>query len=76
MNKLDENPQVEELLLAEMEKNVADTRDWCNFQIDSSHNIIAFSSGLGDGVYPSYFGYDENNEICCLVTDFGLYEDE
>ncbi|MBA4550093.1 DUF4241 domain-containing protein [Thermoactinomyces intermedius] len=73
---LDDNPQYEDLLLAEMEKNYAPTRDWCNFEIDSSLNIIAFKSGLGDGFYPSYWGYDENNEVCCLVTDFGLFVDE
>jgi hypothetical protein len=33
-------------------------------------NILAFSSGLKVGTFPSYFGYDKNNKICCLVTDF------
>jgi len=39
--------------------------------IDSGEkNLACFSSGYGDGSYPSYFGYDDSNEICRLVTDF------
>lgn len=33
------------------------------------HNIVAFSSGWGDGAYPSYWGI-RNGKICCLITDF------
>ncbi len=33
-------------------------------------NMLMFSSGFGDGRYPSYFGYDQNGQVCCLVTDF------
>lgn len=33
-------------------------------------NLIAFSSGWGDGCYPSFFGYDAHNSLVCLVTDF------
>lgn len=33
-------------------------------------NFACFSSGFGDGSYPSYFGYDDKGEICRLVTDF------
>lgn len=52
--------------------------DWLNWTIpDSDLNIVLFSSGYGDGYYPSYFGYDENNEICALYTVFiDLNEDE
>ncbi|WP_449419990.1 DUF4241 domain-containing protein [Phormidium nigroviride] len=32
-------------------------------------NIIAFTSGLGDGFFPTYFGYDINNNIVSVVTD-------
>jgi hypothetical protein len=35
-------------------------------------NVIAFSSGWGDGCYASYWGYDVDNKIVCLVTDFDL----
>lgn len=36
--------------------------DWDDF--------VCFTSGLGDGCYPSYFGLDEDGRPCCLVTDF------
>ena len=35
-------------------------------------NFAAFSSGFGDGSYPSYWGYDVDGGVVCLVTDFGL----
>ncbi|VTR96275.1 Putative uncharacterized protein OS=Streptomyces pristinaespiralis ATCC 25486 GN=SSDG_04266 PE=4 SV=2: DUF4241 [Gemmata massiliana] len=38
-------------------------------------NLIAFSSGYGDGRYPSYWGLDERGDAVCLVTDFGLLVD-
>lgn len=37
---------------------------------DSQHNVAAFSSGYGDGVYPSFWGFDKNGELCSLITDF------
>lgn len=54
------------------------TWSWANMCIDekSQANIIAFSSGLGDGTYPSYFGYDEKNEVSKIVTDFLLFDSE
>ena len=36
------------------------------------HNIACFSTGLGDGFYASYVGYDSTGQICRLLTDFGL----
>lgn len=41
---------------------------------DSNHNVVAFSSGFGDGAYPSYWGYDDIGELCCLITDFRIIE--
>lgn len=38
----------------------------------SGANVVAFSSGWGDGEYPSYWGLDEAGEIVCLLTDFCL----
>jgi hypothetical protein len=39
---------------------------------DTGANLVAFSSGYGDGAYPSFWGIDESGELCCLVTDFGI----
>lgn len=68
-----DNPQYDERILEAMKMNYADTRDWTNYQIDPSSNIVTFSTGLGDGYYASYWGYNDKNEICCLVSDFDLY---
>lgn len=39
-------------------------------------NLLVFSSGLGDGRYPSYFGYDSEGRPSCLVTDFLIIDGE
>ena len=48
--------------------------DWLDYSIgvEPCTNIIVFSSGEGDGVYPSYFGHDADGDIVCLATDFGI----
>lgn len=45
-----------------------------NVAIDPSSglNLIAFTSGFGDGSYASYWGFDAEDRLVCLVTDFGL----
>lgn len=52
--------------------------DWLNFNIpESKYNIVLFQSGYGDGFYPSYFGYDDNDEICALYIVFiDLFADD
>ena len=32
-------------------------------------NIVVFQTGFGDGVYSSWWGFNENGEVVCLVTD-------
>lgn len=45
--------------------------DWVNFTIPNTElNIPIFASGWGDGVYPSYFGYDKNGELCGFYIHF------
>lgn len=45
--------------------------DWINFEIPGSDlSIPMIQSGFGDGVYPVYFGYDKNNQICQVVIRF------
>jgi hypothetical protein len=45
-----------------------------NFVLDpaSGANVIAFSSGFGDGQYSTYIGLDEEGQVARIVTDFGL----
>jgi hypothetical protein len=40
----------------------------------SGANIIAFTSGAGDGVYTCYWGYDSNGAAVGLLTDFGTFD--
>lgn len=34
----------------------------------SKNSFVMISSGFGDGFYQSYWGYDDNNEICELIV--------
>lgn len=45
--------------------------DWLNWNIPESQlNIPIFASGWGDGYYPTYFGYDENHNLCGVYIQF------
>lgn len=37
-----------------------------------AHNLATFSTGVGDGCYSTYIGYDATGKVCRLLTDFGL----
>ncbi len=43
---------------------------------NTDNNIVAFSSGFGDGAYPSFWGFDEAGNRCCLITDFITIQEE
>ncbi len=67
----------DDFFAAEFKKNAKDQNDpedigdWINFQLPNSElNITMFHSGYGDGVYPAYWGIDENGEVVSLVIDF------
>ena len=51
---------------------------WASIQVSDTTeaNVMAFTSGYGDGHYPSYWGYDEESNLACLVTDFILFRKE
>lgn len=59
----------------QMVKTYVHTWAWVDYVLDADTgvNVIAFSSGWGDGMYPSYWGLDEAGAIVCLVTDFGVF---
>lgn len=48
-----------------------ESREW---PLDGSTdlNVITFTSGWGDGGYPSCWGYDANDKPVYLATDFGI----
>lgn len=60
-----------EALDDELENSYVDTYSTANVAFpNTENNIVAFSSGFGDGAYPSYWGFDEAGNRSCLITDF------
>lgn len=59
----------------EMEANVDEGR-WAFVQFEDDLTAFLFTSGYGDGVYPAYWGFDENDALACLVIDFGVFIEE
>ncbi len=37
-------------------------------------NIVIFASGWNNGTFPTYYGFDKNNKLARLVTDFMVIE--
>lgn len=37
-------------------------------------NVVIFASGWNNGTFPSYYGFDKNNKLARLVTDFMVIE--
>ena len=56
--------------------DVADWKSSVDVTVDpaTGTNVIGFSSGFGDGAYPSWFGLDANGEPLVLLTDFGILD--
>lgn len=82
MSRLDaaiaSQPDCWEQVNARMEETYVHTWSWTEeTRFGEDGNIFLFSSGLGDGAYPSFFGLDASGDPSCLVTDFCvLGEDE
>lgn len=39
-----------------------------------NYNLAIFTTGLGDGCYSAYIGFDKDGKPCRLLTDFGLVD--
>jgi hypothetical protein len=74
--RLDAEPEFHEQIAAALRASYRDTRDWADIRPAASTpaNAILFSSGLGDGVYPSFWGLASDRRPVCLITDFGLVD--
>ena len=62
-------------LFKESNKKYSDIQtDYGNFLIwtlpKNNKKIAMFSSGMGDGIYSAYWGFDKNNEIIELIVPF------
>ena len=64
-----------EKIYAEMMKTYVDTWSWIDWRLPSGGNVMAFSSGWGDGAYPTYVAYDSSGQIVSVVTDFLVLDD-
>jgi hypothetical protein len=64
-----------EIMIAEMEKTYRHTWSWLDMKFGDG-NLIAFSSGYGDGFYASYAGRDTDGEVSAVVTDFAVVPEE
>ena len=74
VRKMDEDDEYADDLIDEMEKTYVDTWSWANVELGpAGANLVAFSTGVGDGLYASYFGLDEAGRPVSLVTDFSLF---
>jgi len=58
-------------LMAELDKTYKNTWSWLDAKLGEG-NLVAFSSGYGDGVYATYAGRDSDGRVSVVVTDFGV----
>ena len=52
--------------LPNYQREEGDFIEWTNPQ--TNHKLVMVASGLGDGFYQSFWGYDKDNEICELIV--------
>jgi hypothetical protein len=78
IEKLENEEGYRDLLISEFEKTYIPSWSWMNLCLNPSSgaNLIAFSSGFGDGFYPTYLGYSPEGRVIRIVTDFDLLEVE
>ncbi|MGG5179078.1 DUF4241 domain-containing protein [Bacillus sp. MM09(2025)] len=57
-----------------LEQNYKHTREWLVTRFHDKVDIAMFTTGFCDGMYPSFWGWRENGEPACLVTDFFIME--
>ncbi|SRR5260221_4580566 len=75
VKKLEKQPNFYETIIAGLEKNDVPTWSWLDMALGPG-NLIAFSSGYGDGLYATYGGFDSQQKIAAVVTDFAVSQFE
>lgn len=70
-SRIDHDEDYFDDLIKEMDQSYKHTRSWLCFNpIDQKReNIVCFTSGWGDGCYPSFIGFDCAGQPVSLVTD-------
>jgi len=61
----------EKVFIHQMEKRTHITWQYMLYGF-GDYNLAAFTTGVGDGSYSTYVGYDDKGQVCRLLTDFGL----
>lgn len=76
IDKMEADEQYFEIIIRAMDETYVDTWSWANLTMNPATraNLLTFSTGMGDGLYASYFGRDANGRLVSLVTDFALFE--
>lgn len=69
---LDDEESVHPINVA-FERHYASTWSWADLDLGDGLNAIGFTTGLGDGVYPAFFGFAPGHaQPVALLTDFLL----
>lgn len=76
--RLSRDASYDDAMVGRLEQTSRSTWSWAEFRPDpgAPANVIAFSSGYGDGVYACYLGTDADGRPLCVVSDFGVVSDE
>jgi hypothetical protein len=72
--RLQKDPNGYLKIIADMEQRQVNTWSWANLTLDelTGLNQVLFSSGVGDGGYNCFVGYDDHGKPTKLVTDFQI----
>lgn len=73
--KMAAEPEFYEEMMAAMDRTYVHTWSWLNMPFGQG-NLVAFSSGYGDGAYATYAGFGSDGEIAVVVTDFSVVPSE
>ena len=71
---LEADDAFEARLLKRLDANYEDTRSWATEVLDkkSKANVVLFTSGDGDGNFPTFVGLDAKGKLTAMLTDFLL----
>jgi hypothetical protein len=70
-SKMSADPDYYIQMMTEMKRTYIHTWSWLDMPFGDG-NLVAFSSGAGDGAYATYAGFDTDGEIALVVTDFSI----
>jgi hypothetical protein len=73
--KMTSEPEFYEEMIAAMDRAYVHTWSWLDMEFGEG-NLVAFSSGVGDGAYATYAGFDADGTIAVVVTDFSVVPQE